>query len=186
MPPFRDEVFYGPARLAQYASKGVDISKLQKTNTFLPFARGLTQNTYEMWTQQDDDGMITIPWTFADNFPINLPCNNFGLTDGRQAVRDSMESLNKDLGCIKLVELSGRSELENTKFANGLVFIYQPEPWEAIGSCTEEAREQQESSKSKLKCFSALGRAPGFNRETDLIYPRLTDAAPGNFNSQVF
>lgn len=182
LPPIRDEVYYGPTRLAQYASQGVDISKLKTTNTLVPLARGLTQSAYEMWNQQDDDGMITIPWTFADNFPTNLPCNSFGLTDGRQAVRDSMAALNKDLGCIKLVELSGRSELENTKFANGLVFIYQPEPWEAIGSCTEEAKALKASSSSTLSCFSALGRAPGFNRKTNLIYPNLSDAAPGKFH----
>ena len=158
---------------------GVDISKLKKTNTLVPLARGLTHSLFEMWNQEDSDGMITIPWTFADNFPTNLPCNGFGVTDGRQTVRDSMAALNKDLGCIKLVELSGRSQLENTKFANGLVFIYQPEPWESIGACTDEAKALKESTPSSLSCFSALGRAPGFNKETNLIYPNLSDAAPG-------
>ena len=166
----KNEHFYGPARLYSMARKGFDVSKLNRIPVASLMARGFTTNA-EYWTQTDDDGMIVIPWTFDRNWPDSLPCNKFGVSDPRAEVREAMERLNRDFGCYKMVELVGETELSTTKFENGLVFIYQKEPYEDNSGCS--------GSSFGKKCFSAIGRAPSFNQLTDQIYPSLSDAAPG-------
>jgi len=167
---FRDEHFYGPSRLYSMARRGYDISQLKRIPVTSIKARGFSASA-ELWSQVDDDNMITIPWTFDRNWPDSLPCNRFGVTDPKAAVREALAGMNRDMGCFKMVELSGEDELSTTKFENGIVFIYQPEPYESSSDCS--------GGKYGKKCFSAVGRAPTFNQLTDQIYNPLSEAAPG-------
>ena len=82
------------------------------------------------WKEFAPSGNIAVPFTFHPNFPWI------------DRVREYIESMNKDLGCIELMHVP-YEELDISDYKFGLLFVHK-------------------SQTRRGGCWSALGRRPGF------------------------